>query len=84
MSAALYEVRVQGHLDERWSAWFDGLALTEEEDGTTTLRGDVVDQAGLHGLLGKVRDLGAVLVSVRALSVSAVDRPFRPGQIRSS
>jgi hypothetical protein len=72
VSAALYEVRVEGHLDERWSIWFDDLTLTVEDDGTTTLRGDVVDQAGLHGLLAKVRDLGAVLLSVRT-----VDAPFR-------
>lgn len=59
-----YEVRVAGHLDERWSAWFDGVALAHESDGTTTLSGDVTDQAALHGLLAKVRDLGAVLLSV--------------------
>jgi hypothetical protein len=63
-ATARYEVRLQGHLDQRWSTWFDGLTLTREDDGTTTLRGDVVDQAGLHGVLGKVRDLGAVLISV--------------------
>jgi len=63
-AAARYEVRVAGHLDQRWSAWFDGAALVHESDGTTTLSGDVADQAALHGLLGKVRDLGAVLLSV--------------------
>jgi hypothetical protein len=59
-----YEIRVEGHLDEHWSAWFGGLTLIREDDGTTTLRGAVTDQAELHGLLAKVRDLGAPLLSV--------------------
>lgn len=61
-----YELRVDGHLDEHWSTWFGDLTLTREDDGTTTLRGDVTEQAGLHGLLAKVRDIGATLISVRA------------------
>jgi len=61
---AHYHLRIEGHLDEHWSAWFDGLTLTREDDGTTTLRGVVTDQAELHGLLTKVRDLGATLLSV--------------------
>jgi hypothetical protein len=65
MSAPLrYEVRVEGHLDEHWSTWFGGVDLTHEVDGTTTLRAVVEDQAALHGLLGRVRDLGLALVSV--------------------
>jgi hypothetical protein len=59
-----YEIRVKGHLDARWAAWFDGMALTHDGDGTTRIHGDVVDQAALHGLLGKVRDVGLPLVSV--------------------
>jgi hypothetical protein len=59
-----YELRVEGHLDEHWSAWFGGLTLTREDDGTTTLCGAVADQAELHGLLAKVRDLGARLLAV--------------------
>ena len=59
-----YEIRLQGHLDDRWAARFDGLSLTHERDGTTILSGPVVDQAALHGLLSKVRDLGLPLVSV--------------------
>jgi GTPase len=59
-----YEVRVEGHLDEHWSGWFGGLVLTHEDDGTTALRGVVADQPELHGLLTKVRDLGATLISV--------------------
>jgi len=59
-----YEVRVKGHLGSRWSAWFDGLSLTTSADGTTVIRGHVVDQSALHGLLQKVRDIGLPLISV--------------------
>ncbi len=59
-----YEIRIAGHLDQRWTAWFDGLTLTPQSDGTSVLQGPVVDQAALHGLLQKVRDLGLPLVSV--------------------
>ena len=59
-----YQIRLQGHLDARWSDWFDGLTLTRESDGATTLEGPVVDQAALHGLLQRVRDTGLPLVSV--------------------
>ncbi len=62
--AGQYEVRLKGHLDPRWSAWFDGLILTEDGDGTTVIHGAVIDQAALHGLLQKVRDIGLPLVSV--------------------
>ena len=62
--AGRYEIRLKGHLDPRWAAWFDGLTLTREGDGTTVIQGPVVDQAALHGLLQKVRDLGLPLVSV--------------------
>jgi hypothetical protein len=56
-----YEIRIEGHFDEYWSAWFGGLTLIREDEGTTTLRGAVTDQAQLHGLLAKVRDLGTTL-----------------------
>ena len=59
-----YEIRLEGHLEARWADWFDGLTLTQESDGTTVLSGSVVDQAALHGLLGKVRDLGLPLIAV--------------------
>jgi hypothetical protein len=62
-----YEIRVDGHLGPRWAAWFDGLTLVAEEDGTTVLRGPVVDQAALHGVLQKLRDLGIPLISVTQL-----------------
>jgi hypothetical protein len=69
--SASYELRIHGHLDQHWSTWFDGLTLTHEEDGTTTLRGVVSDQSELHGLLAKVRDLGVPLLSLTM--VEAVD-----------
>jgi hypothetical protein len=75
-----YEFRVVGHLDDHWSAWLDGLTLTHEPDGTTTLRGFVSDQAQLHGLLAKVRDLGATLISLQA--IHAPDQPGPHGERR--
>jgi hypothetical protein len=72
LTPAHYELRIDGHLDEHWSAWFGGLTLFREDDGTTTLRGAVTDQAELHGLLAKVRDLGITLISVKA-----IDAPSR-------
>ena len=67
----VYEIRIQGHLGSQWTDWFDGLTITLEEGGDTLLTGPVVDQAALHGLLKKVRDLGMPLVSVN---------PVEPGQ----
>ena len=64
MNSSWYEIRLQGRLDPRWSEWFDDLALTTGGDGTTTLRGPVADQAALHGLLHRLRDLGIPLISV--------------------
>jgi hypothetical protein len=60
----LYEIRIRGHLDDRWADWFEGLTITLEDNGDTLLSGPVVDQATLHGLLKKVRDLGIPLLSV--------------------
>ena len=59
-----YEIRIQGHLEGRWSAWFDGMELVAEADGSTLIRGRVADQAALHGLIQKVRDLGLPLLTV--------------------
>jgi hypothetical protein len=65
-----YELRVKGHLDQRWADWFEDLTLIHESDGTTLLRGPLVDQAALHGMLAKVRDLGLTLISVHAVEES--------------
>ena len=63
----IYELHVQGHLDRRWSEWFDGLNIHHQEDGRTVLVGQVTDQAALHGLLTKIRDLGLTLLQVKRL-----------------
>ena len=70
----IYQIRIKGHLGNQWIDWFEGLTITLEEDGDTLLTGPVVDQAALHGLLKKVRDLGMPLVSVS---------PVEPGPTRS-
>lgn len=59
----VYEIRVKGHLGSQWTEWFGGMAITREDNGDTLLTGPVVDQAALHGLLKKVRDLGMPLIS---------------------
>ena len=63
-AAGRYVIRLGGHLDSRWEAWFEGLRLHVEADGTTVLSGSIADQAALHGLLTRVRDLGLPLISV--------------------
>ena len=68
--AGHYEIRIEGHLDDRWAARFEGLTLTREDNGDTLLTGPVVDQSALHGLLRKVRDLGMPLISVSRISPS--------------
>jgi hypothetical protein len=62
--ARTYEIRIKGHLDDKWFDWFDSLTITRADNGETLLRGSVVDQAALHGVLRKVRDLGLPLLSV--------------------
>ena len=74
-SPGRYEIRLKGHLDARWATWFDGLTLTQESDGTTVVQGPVVDQAALHGLLQKVRDVGLPLVSVTRVEPDQPDVP---------
>jgi hypothetical protein len=64
---AAYQIRIKGHLDHQWSDWFGGLTVTLDDNGETLLTGPVVDQAALHGLLKKVRDLGMPLLSVNSL-----------------
>jgi len=77
--AALYEIRIQGHLEARWSSWFDDLTLAHQPDGTTVLHGIVADQSALHGLLQRVRDLGLSLDSVTRHDV---DDPTTPKELR--
>ena len=69
---AYYQIRVQGTLDPRWSAWFDGFTITHDADGDTTLAGLVADQAALYGLLGKARDLGLTLLAVQRVGMDGV------------
>ena len=69
----LYEIRLKGHLDDRWDAWFEGLTLTRERNGETLLTGPVVDQAALHAVLRKVRDLGVPLLSVTRVRPNEAD-----------
>src|SRR4051794_36819093 len=70
-----YVIRVKGHLEDRWAARFAGLTLTRADNGNTLLTGRVVDQAALHGLLRKVRDLGLPLISVIGVQPA---QPMRP------
>ena len=70
-----YEIRLKGHLSSRWAARFDGMTLSHDGDGTTVLHGPVVDQAALHGLLARVRDLGLPLLSVTQVEP---DQPTGP------
>ena len=72
----MHEIRVQGRLDDRWADWLEGLALTRENDGTTTLTGPLADQAALHGVLNTIRDLNLPIVSVRRVYPDA-ERPIR-------
>ena len=69
----VYEIRIKGHLGHQWTDWFEGLTITLEEDGNTLLTGPVIDQAALHGLLKKVRDLGMPLVSVSPVESDQTD-----------
>jgi hypothetical protein len=71
----VYRIRVQGRLEKRWSTWFDGMSLTPGPDGTTVLRGQVGDQAALHGLIQKVGDLGLTLLEVTRESSDHPDEP---------
>ena len=73
--AGRYEICLKGHLNRRWAAWFDGLSLSRESDGTTILRGPIPDQAALHGLLQKVRDTGLPLVSVIRIEPDPAEDP---------
>ena len=69
----VYQIRIKGHLSHQWADWFEGLTITLEEDGNSLLIGAVIDQAALHGLLKKVRDLGVPLLSVNSVEHSRQD-----------
>ncbi len=65
--AGTYEFNVRGHLPDKWEAWFEGLAMQRRDDGTTTLRGEIVDQPSLHSILLKIRNLNLELISVNQI-----------------
>ncbi len=71
----VYQIKVKGHLGHQWTDWFDDLTITLEEDGDTLFTGLVVDQAALHGLLKKVRDLGMPLLSVNRVKPGQANAP---------
>ena len=68
-----YKIRIKGHMDKKWADWFDSLQITHEEDGTTTLYGPLLDQAALHSILRKIRDLNLQLISVQQVNLDAQD-----------
>ncbi len=71
----LYEIRIKGHLADQWADWFGGLTIAREDNGDTLLTGSVVDQAALHGLIRKVRDLGMPLLGVRRVEPGQAQAP---------
>jgi len=77
---AIYQIRVEGHLGHALTGWFEGLSIALEDDGYTLLTGAVPDQAALHGLLKRVRDLGVPLVSVNRLEVGSAPQPTEEGE----
>jgi hypothetical protein len=84
----VYQIRIEGHLGSQWTDWFGGLTITLEDTGDTLLTGPVVDQAALHGLLRKVRDVGIPLLSVSSVEPGQADasevKPSSPIQCNSS
>jgi hypothetical protein len=74
---SVYNIRVKGHLDGGWSEWFDGLQITNSENGVAVLSGEIVDQAALHDVLNKVRDLGLPLVAMRSADPTNEDPAAR-------
>jgi hypothetical protein len=77
---SFYKIRVKGHFDERWSDWFDGLEITNLENGEAVLSGDILDQAALHGVLARVRDLNLALVAVSSVGPQRQDPAIRPAR----
>ena len=74
----VYQIKLKGHLVSQWTEWFEGLTITREADGNTLLTGPVIDQAALHGLLKKVRDLGMPLLSVNSVELTPQDNKQAP------
>ena len=70
-----YHIRLKGHLDSRWSAWFDGMTISNQENGETVLREPLADQAALHGVLIKIRDLGLPLIAVCQVAADTSSEP---------
>ena len=70
----IYQIKIEGHLGSHWSEWLENLTITRDEDGNTLLTGPVVDDAALHGILKKVRDLGTPLLSVNCLDSGQIDK----------
>ena len=73
----IYQIRIKGHLGHQWTDWFEGLTITLEENGDTLLTGPVIDDAALHGLLKKVRDLGMPLLAVNCVEPGQADAPAK-------
>ena len=78
----IYQIRIKGHLGQQWTDWFEGLSITLEENGDTLLSGPIVDEAALHGLLKRVRDLGMPLLSVNRVEQGSedIDGGDEPGE----
>ena len=73
LAGDFYEIKLKGHLDDSWADWFEGLTFAHEKDGTTIISVDNIDQAALHGLLKKIRDLGMPLLAVNRLDFDPLD-----------
>ena len=74
----IYRIRVQGHLDARWSDWLEGMTVRHQDDGTTELVGPVIDQAAVHGVIARIRDLGLPLISVNRAESEPQDVSTEP------
>ena len=75
----IYHIRVKGHLGSRWARWFDGMTVTPQANGDTLLTGPIVDQAALHGILTKIRDLGLTLISIMEVDSQQANTPAGTG-----
>lgn len=76
-----YEIRLQGYLDQQWSAWFDGLTISHDPDGSTVLRGPLTDETSLHGVLIKVRDLAMPLLAVKRIEALTDEREHEDEEV---